>query len=153
MKRISVVLAACLAAFWLAGCTAWSETGPEGTQPKAGDELAGTRWQVATIAGQGLPDGVRPTVAFGADGRISGMAGCNRYSGRYRLEGQRLAVSDLASTRRICFPAVMIQEQSLLRVLEDVQRIERNAGELLLHSSHERQGSRLLLLPEAEPAG
>lgn len=146
MKRISVLVAT----LWLAGCGALTQGVQEQETGVAAvdDRLAGTRWRVETIAGQPLPVTLRPAVNFAAGGRLSGMAGCNRFNGRYRLlEDGRLNVTALVVTRKICFPAVMIHEQSLLRVLEDAQSVEWSGTALLLRSSHERRSSRLVALP------
>ncbi len=44
-----------------------------------------------------------PTLTFDAEsGRISGMAGCNRYSSTYTLEGNTLQVNQVVSTQMAC---------------------------------------------------
>lgn len=146
LKRISLLAAA----FWLGGCSALLEHSLGDQASLRQNELAGTRWRVETIAGKSLPGMIESNVAFDADGRISGTAGCNRFSGRYRLNDGELSVANLITTRKICFPAIMAQEESLLRVLEGARRIERDSGLLLLESANERQVSRMV---EAGQAG
>lgn len=86
--------------------------------------LAGTSWLVtgynngreavvSTIAGTEL------TADFGADGTLSGSAGCNRYTATYEVSGTNLKIGPAASTRMACAdPAgVMEQETQFLQAL------------------------------------
>jgi heat shock protein HslJ len=63
------------------------------------------------------PDGWRATLS--ADGqRLTGTAFCNGYGGRYRLDGDRLHVADVAQTEMACLgPGVMEAEAAFLTVL------------------------------------
>lgn len=86
--------------------------------------LAGTSWQANGInngrnAVVSLVAGTSVTLQFGADGRISGSAGCNNYTGAYEADGNRIRISGAAATRRMCAgEGVMEQEQAFLRALE-----------------------------------
>jgi heat shock protein HslJ len=56
----------------------------------------------------------RITAAFGADGRLSGNSGCNRYFARFRLAEQRIAIAPPAGTRRACpEPAGLMEQEAL----------------------------------------
>ena len=44
--------------------------------------LIGPTWRLASINGREALPGVRVTAVFGADDRVAGTAGCNRYVGR-----------------------------------------------------------------------
>jgi heat shock protein HslJ len=59
------------------------------------------------------------TLVFGADGRLSGSAGCNTYEATYRVEGTRLTIAALTTTRMLCAePAgIMEQENAYLQAL------------------------------------
>jgi heat shock protein HslJ len=57
------------------------------------------------------------------------------------------------TTRKLCFPAIMVQEESLLRVLRTAQRIQWTADELILESARERGRSRMIPLPPAVARG
>ncbi len=89
--------------------------------------LAGTSWRVtgynngkqavvSVLAGTGL------TMAFSADGKVGGSAGCNRYTAAYASEGEKLTFGPAAVTRMMCArpERVMEQEQQFLRALETV---------------------------------
>ena len=108
-------------------------------QPQA---LAGTSWRVnaynngrqavvSTLAGTSL------TMRFGADGRVSGSAGCNQYGATYSFDGARLAIGPAAATRRMCAEPerVMEQEREFLKALETVASARFEAGRLELRTA------------------
>jgi heat shock protein HslJ len=104
--------------------------------------LTDREWVVEDIARGGIIDSSRITMTFAADGALSGLAGCNRYSGRYTLTGRTLATGQLISTRMACAPALMNQETAFLAILGEAARagpgdhgaliIETGAGRRLL---------------------
>jgi heat shock protein HslJ len=99
----------------LAGCATPSGSPGNGfTTP----ELAGTRWVVTSIDGQ-APSGPALTADFGNDGRVSGDAGCNSYSGPFIQDGRKVQFGELLSTRRACVDDVrQRQENRLLKILQ-----------------------------------
>jgi heat shock protein HslJ len=98
--------------------------------------LSGGEWRVEEIAGEpaaGVPGEAAPTLRFAADGRVSGRAGCNRFTAGYTLDGERLRIERAASTRMACPPPRMALEQRFLDFLGDVRRFDIDAeGRLLL---------------------
>lgn len=100
--------------------------------------LAGTRWHASGINnGKGavasLVADSAVTLDFGADGRASGSAGCNRYTAGYDVARDALKFGAAAATRMLCAdPAVMAQEQAYLAALAQVAtaRIEGDRLEL-----------------------
>lgn len=86
-------------------------------------ELAGTSWTFVSIGGVAVaPD--RPTsLAFEA-GRLSGSAGCNRFSGRWSREGATLTAGPLMATRMACPGAAMEQESAFFALLRAPVRVE-----------------------------
>lgn len=87
--------------------------------------LAGTTWDIISInngkeAVVSVIQGTKLTLAFGMDGRVSGNAGCNTFSGSYTSENGGLNIGPLASTRIACAePAgVMEQEAQYLAALQ-----------------------------------
>lgn len=102
--------------------------------------LHGGEWVVEDIASAGIIDRSRVTVGFGADGRVSGQASCNRYTGEYELTGEGLRIARAAVTKRACAAALMRQEQRFLAVLAAVQRFGFTAdGALVLIASDGRR--------------
>ncbi|MCU0311798.1 MAG: META domain-containing protein [Acidimicrobiales bacterium] len=87
------------------------------------DDLAGTSWVVTGVNnGQealvGTPGTPELTLAFGADGTISGNGGCNSFSGTYTTADDTITVAnDLATTLIGCEPAVSELEAQYLAAL------------------------------------
>ena len=105
-----------------------------GGEPKS--LLTGDEWVVEELNGDGVVDGSRISLKFGEDGRISGMASCNSYSGPYTLTGERLTIGNVMATRKACAPALMDQESKFLDLLAKVQRFTIDeTGALVLHTS------------------
>ncbi len=59
------------------------------------------------------------TLTFGADGRLSGSAGCNTYEATYQVQGTNLTIAALTTTDKACAePAgIMEQETAYLQAL------------------------------------
>jgi heat shock protein HslJ len=86
--------------------------------------LTGVTWQAIFYnngrgAAVSVLDGSTITATFGADGRMSGSAGCNRYHAAYTVEGSSITIQAPASTRMACSEpeGVMQQEQAYLNAL------------------------------------
>jgi heat shock protein HslJ len=73
-----------------------------------------------------------PTVQFGADGSVHGTTGCNRYTGRYTLDGDELALAPMATTRMMCSTELMEQEMAFLAALSWIAGAAVVDGELVL---------------------
>ena len=101
-------------------------------------ELTGTSWRATAVHdGRGAVVSVVPgtevTMEFGADGRASGSAGCNRWHAGYRSGGASLRFDPVAATRMACRgEALATQEQAFLKALESVAsaRVEGDRLEL-----------------------
>jgi heat shock protein HslJ len=103
----------------------------------SGMSLVGPNWVVSaydvggtlkhTIAGSTV------TVTFAADGMVSGSGGCNTYSGKYSLTGDRLKLGRLAVTAMACLkPGVMEQEAAFLAALGRSTRFASSSGPVTL---------------------
>ena len=80
--------------------------------------LTGSEWLAEDIRGGGVIDNARSTIAIAADGAVSGSGGCNRMTGRAKIDGQAIGIGPLATTRKACVPALMDQERKFLAALE-----------------------------------
>ena len=86
--------------------------------------LKGVSWR-ATMYNNGrdaavsLIDGSQITAKFGADGVLSGSAGCNRYQAAYVIEGSSITIQAPTTTRKACSrpDGVMQQESEYLKAL------------------------------------
>lgn len=88
--------------------------------------LVATLWTVSAfvenggVSGGGAPSGmtIEPaTLRFTADGEVAVDTGCNQGHGRYRVDGDRITLSELAYTEEAC--ALPVLEAKLQAVLSD----------------------------------
>jgi heat shock protein HslJ/phosphoglycolate phosphatase-like HAD superfamily hydrolase len=79
-------------------------------------------WLAEDIAGGGVIDNAQSTLEIGKDGSVSGSTAVNRYSGKAKIEGQKIEFGPLATTRRAGPPALMDQESKFTKALEKVAR-------------------------------
>ncbi|MBG0846872.1 META domain-containing protein [Pseudomonas chengduensis] len=90
-------------------------------------------YQVEWIGEHPLIDRSHLTVTFAADGRAHGHAGCNHWFAGYTLKDDAVRFETPGSTRKMCAPSLMEQEQRFLAALEEVQRWDFNdIGQLQL---------------------
>ena len=90
-------------------------------------------YQVEWIGERPLIDRSHLTVTFAADGRAHGHAGCNHWFAGYTLKDDTVRFDPPGSTRKMCAPSLMEQEQRFLAALTEVQRWDFNAvGQLQL---------------------
>jgi heat shock protein HslJ len=110
MMRIPAAMVAVLVAF---GC---ETSAGDATVP----DLRGTHWTLAELGGEPVaidPRGPAPDLAFADDGeRVTGFAGCNRFSGSFSVDGASLHFGPIAATRMAC-PHGMELEVAFLRAL------------------------------------
>jgi heat shock protein HslJ len=69
--------------------------------------------------------GTRPLTLRLDGGRASGNAGCNTFTGTYKLSEERLEFGPLATTRMGCEPGTMEQEARFLSTLAAVRSYSR----------------------------
>ena len=73
------------------------------------------------------------------NGHLSGYSGCNRYVGGYTLDGDRLTVGPIATTRMACEPEAMEAETAFLAALGAAARLVVSDGELVLSDEGGRE--------------
>lgn len=112
------------------------ETNGEVFQGCGGDPerlFRGAEWVVEDLAGAGIIDSSRITVAFFDGNRIAGKASCNNYGGQYERTAEGLTFDYLFATKMACAPALMNQEQRFLELLGQVKNASIGPnGELVL---------------------
>jgi heat shock protein HslJ/membrane-bound inhibitor of C-type lysozyme len=109
--------------------------------------LVGTSWTVERIE-ELVADRASTTVRF-EEGRVSGRAGCNQYSGYLQAAGNALRVSETRSTRMACPPPVMQQETRFLAALGAVRTARRDGDRVLLLDETGHVRLRLVPVPTA----
>lgn len=113
--------------------TAPAAQGTVQTAPAAAPAPAATPWL--------LPDrGARPTLRFSADqGSVSGATGCNTYFGTVHGSGNSISFGPLATTKMMCFDALVVQEIQYLDILAKVSSFSSDGAHLTLSTSDGRQ--------------
>lgn len=108
---------------------------------KQNTELSGTSWQVNSINNgkQAVVSTIidsKLTVNFDANGIITGTAGCNNYSARYKVTGKKIRISGVSSTRKMCAKpeGIMQQEAEFLKALESASITEFDGKKLDLRT-------------------
>ena len=95
-----------------------------GQPPVIAGTLAGD-WHVADLNGGGAV--ARAQLRFEGE-RVAGTAGCNRFTGGWRQEGQTISFGTLALTRMACPPPVMEVESRLLALLQAATNVRFTPG-------------------------
>lgn len=86
-------------------------------EPPQHDVLDDTIWEVIDLNKEPLVTETTLTIRF-HDRKVSGSSGCNRFSGRYEVQDDTLAISIREATSENCLnPAVMNQEQAFKNYL------------------------------------
>ncbi|MBK8177282.1 MAG: META domain-containing protein [Rhodospirillales bacterium] len=85
-----------------------------------------------SIGGRPAIDSPQSMLIFQSTTLLVGDGGCNTFSGAIGIEGGRMLIGPLASTRRACDDAIMAQEAALLSALESVRSFQANEQVLLL---------------------
>ncbi len=97
-------------------------------------DLEGTSWTLRTMndaGGETRPEGT-VTASF-QDERISGGAGCNRYSGGVEDQGRgAIAIGDISATQAACPEPLMALERAFLEHLATMERFGFRFGDLVL---------------------
>jgi len=109
-------------------------------------QLQQGQWLLEDLGGRGVIDNLQTKLKFDSQGRISGLAGCNSYFGQYKLNGENLKISNIASTRKACSEAVANQESLFLNALERAYQIRIDGPYLLIYSKGLKQPLKFTLL-------
>lgn len=80
-------------------------------------DLVGHTWEVVEIDGEPVTLDQPPAVEFTPDGRVVGNTGANRLMGGYEVEGDRMRVTQLATTMMAGRPDAMRTETRLVQAL------------------------------------
>lgn len=98
------------------------------------EEFGSTDWVLEEIDGSALVDRVQATLRFQGNDRIVGWGGCNRYFANIRSGRKFFKVGPIGSTRRICPPVVMEQEERYFDALQKSRSIRMEDDQLVIDS-------------------
>jgi uncharacterized lipoprotein YbaY len=111
--------------------------------------IPGGPWYVEYIGERPVIDHSPANFLFGRDGRVSGNASCNQFTGTYEVSGDNLTIGPLATTRRACVGALDEQEKRFLLAVASVAKWSIEQGLLVLSDA---RGQRLFRAAKHETA-
>jgi heat shock protein HslJ len=111
------------------------------------EPITGTNWKALKIFGSAA-DAADSQLNITNDGTINGNTGCNNYQGPIEIKGATMKVGLLATTRKMCEPAVSGQERAFLEALAAARTWMRTGGTLLLLDENSKASMELSLLNE-----
>ena len=121
------LLAALLAGVAGASCAA--------APAKPAADLLKTEWLLEDLAGKGVLDRARATLAFPEAGQAAGNGSCNRFFGPVAIQGDKITFGQMASTRMACLSAALNnQESAYLDALKNAERFSREGPYLLIYT-------------------
>lgn len=131
MKNLKIVFSAAIAMLTLVAC---SNAVADATQ----DPLEGTSWDLFAYRKTSPIEGTIISAEF-IDGQVQGNAGCNSYSGAYKVDGGSIEIGPISMTEMACMDpeGVMDQELYYLEFLGAVSRIQFVDDQLQLFDGHE----------------
>lgn len=106
--------------------------------------LAGSEWRPTEIDGAEIAEDTKIFIGFGADGRVQGSGGCNRFTGSYEVDGDTISFGPLASTRMLCPDPIQQSEDRLFATLARATRFARDGSDLTLSDDAETPLMRLV---------
>jgi len=121
-------------------------------QPKRppGSPLKNKRWTLYELNGEAVKksEGFRSdpyiTLSVQSD-KITGSGGCNRFGGKYVLEGEKLTFGPMSQTKMYCAEAMKV-EGDLLRALADANGFKMKGEDTLALTSNGRTTARFFAL-------
>jgi len=117
-------------------------------------QLSDGPWQLISFNnGNGMESNqttAKIVVTFGADGKVSGNAGCNNFNGAYEVDGDKITVGPLAATEMACAEpeGVMDTENAFLQALNNAATFTITGDALTIF---DKDGSKLLVFTLAKP--
>jgi heat shock protein HslJ len=110
----------------------------------ASAQSLGGEWKLVEARQEGakisLGSEIRTNLIFGAENRMSGSAGCNRYSTTYKTAGKnQISFEPIISTKMACVnDDFMKQENTFFGVMEKVEKYQ-TKGKYLIFSDESKQ--------------
>jgi heat shock protein HslJ/uncharacterized protein YraI len=108
--------------------------------------LTSSRWLLQSYSspstGQRTPlPGTQLTARFGADGSLSGSAGCNSYNGTFTAFDQTLRIGTLSTSQALCSSpeGIMEQEGIFLQLMQQAAKMSISAGQLVVFDANGNQ--------------
>ena len=107
---------------------------PNPNLPSGEAALTEATWKLFAIdKGKPIEANNEITLTF-SDGQVGGNSGCNSFGGSYQVNGDKIQLSQLASTMMACMQpeGIMDQEQVILQYLNQAETYRFEDGKLVL---------------------
>jgi len=98
---------------------------------RALSSLAGSEW--------GFEGQDAPFLNFGGDGSFNGNGGCNNFGGSYKLNGQRLILGPIMSTKKACPGPAMQKETNFFTALQMAHHIKATHLRLVIYDENDEE--------------
>ena len=82
---------------------------------------------------QPVPQNVNVTLDVAKDGAVSGLSGCNNYSGKVTVDGDAVSFELGAATKKACDPVTNDMESTYLGALAGAERAEIQQDQLIVY--------------------
>lgn len=100
---------------------------------KSSGSLKSTQWELTSLTELGSSFQVKPTVEFSADGKISGFGGCNKFTGKYKVNGENITLTGIEATDLACDNTPL--ESAFLLALQKSSTYKIENSKLYLYSN------------------
>ena len=109
-----------------------SLTACSNSTPPLKETLEG-HWKVNTIQESAVIKSSSVYLKFNQENKLSGSASCNNLSTSYTSHDNALTIAPIATTRKMCSPALMNQEALFLQSLNKVKRYKVDNRQLTMY--------------------
>lgn len=135
MKFINKIILASLTTLFILACSAeTSRNEPQLTAASQSIALSQIHkhWVLIAIDGQAIESSINSSLAIDKTAKATGNFACNHFFGRLELQGKRLRIDKMGSTRKMCRDKVNEVEMIVARVLGDWSEIQVSTDKLIL---------------------
>jgi putative lipoprotein len=104
----------------------------EPSDKPAAASVFGQSWLVEYIDGIGVIVEPQATFRISEAGKAGGSGPCNVYFATAKVDGAKIAISDIGSTFKACAPEIMAEEKALFDALAKAASYHVDAGKLVI---------------------
>jgi heat shock protein HslJ len=79
--------------------------------------------------------GIETRLNFGRDGKVSGIKGCNSYSGDYEVKGGKVVFHQMIFTLMACLEPQMSQEDTAFQIMTGTVRFQIEGNMLTIYEA------------------
>ncbi len=139
MRKVSMFAAGLVAMFCMVSC---GNTAAEKTADASVFE-GKTVTLMNFVEGEALPSGLQEPVVMmfnKEEGAVNGFTGCNRFFGKYIIEGDVVKFENVGVTKMMCDPVANEVEMKVMDILNTVNRFETTENSVIFYNGDKRLG-------------